>query len=547
MKQFVQLTLISILLLGFSPAGEDPSKALIDHHADLFRNVFRAVNEHYVDSLDPARLSRVAIDAMMRSLDPYSVYFDEYETNEREKTWRGQLYAGIGAGVMPRDSMVMITEPYEGYGADLNDLRTGDIIHSINGEAMEGKSFEEVLKKLRGEPDTEVEVTVSRPSVGKITKKITRRQIFTKSILFHHVLNDSTGYINLSQFLRESDSQFAGIVNELKVRGAKRLVIDLRDNIGGLVQEAVNCLSLFLPKGTLVCRLKGKHPATNYDYITSGEPIDTVIPIVILANQVTVSSGEIFAGAMQDLDRAVILGQRTFGKGFVQGTRYPGSNTSIYITAARYYTPSGRCIQEFDYSQKDAVKLPDSLKTTFKTRTGRPVNSLGGIEPDVKLAVLNKHELVTSVLNSGFMMDFVTRYRNTHDLSIDPSSFSLPEEISAAFIRELMSPAHLDQFVISAEKDLESLEQKLKKDNMHQALKGSLSKLKKNLRDEKIKAMKAHRKELETGLEKELVKRYLKRSGLFVHSLHHDPEILSGIRILKDAQQYRSLLNASVH
>lgn len=545
MKRLSLILVLSLLFLQFRPAGEDPSEAVIKHNAALFEAILKSVNEHYVDSLDPSKLTRVAIDAMMHSLDPYSVYFDENETRDREKTWRGQLYAGIGAGVMPVDSSVVITEPYEGYGADLAGFRPGDVISAVDGRSVRGLAFEEVLRLLRGEPETPVQVTVDRPFSGKFTANITRKQIFTKSILFHTLTEDSLGYINVSQFLRGADTRFREIIQDLNRRGCKGYILDLRDNIGGLVQEAVNCLSCFLPEGTKVCSLKSKNAAANYDYITDQESVDIHAPVVILTNGVTVSSGEIFAGALQDLDRAVIIGQRTFGKGFVQGTRYPGFNTSIYLTAARYQTPSGRNIQELDYSSKYSeykVKvLPDSLKKQYKTKNGRPVFSKGGIEPDIKTESNRKHELVNAILASGFLSDYATKYRNTTVLKTG-NEFRLDELSGNYFLKSLMKEDVLKMFIISSEKQINELETKLKQDNIKNTS-SVLSRLKAKIREEKSRIIQENKAEILSGLEKEIIRRYNNRSGVFKKSLTTDHEILLARELLKDLKKYEEILS----
>lgn len=546
MKRYRLFLLIAILCLSFRPAGEDPKEAILQHNIKLFEGVLRTVNAHYVDSLDPAKLTRVAVDAMMHSLDPYSVYFDEKETYEREhNTWRGALYAGIGAGVAPRDSLVIITDPYEGYGAHLAGLRAGDVIHAINEKNVKGLSFDEVVKLLRGDPGTDVEVTVNRPQQGLLKKRITRKQIFTKSILYSGMIDSSTGYINISQFLVNSDTEFRKIVNDLKTAGAKRIILDLRDNIGGLVQEAVNCLSCFLPKGTKVCSLKGIHKGSTYDYFTNFDPVDTLIPIAILTNKVTVSSGEIFTGALQDLDRAVVLGERTFGKGFVQGTRYPGFGTSIYLTAARYYTPSGRCIQEIDYSKRKnehVVKFSDTLRKEFKTRNGRPVYNIGGVSPDIKTNMFIRTDLITSLATSRVFFDFLTEYRNKHeDTSLNPG-FKLNDVLLNLLLTKLDKEDGYSQIHFTAENDLDRFIEKLKSEKLDNSLRKELTALRKKINREKVKVLSDQRQELKLLLETELVRRYNGQSGTFRHKFLTDNEILKALEILKDEKAYRKLL-----
>lgn len=544
---FISLIVLTILFFSFSPMGEEPVRTEVDHNARLFSAVFKTVNENFVDSLDPKRLSRVAIDAMMHSLDPYSVYLDEEETKNREKVWQGSLYAGIGAGVAPRDSMVLITDPYDGYGAHRAGFRPGDYIYAINDTSVKGVSFEQVVKRLKGQPGTYVKVTVDRPGKGLITATIQRQQIYTKSILFSGLADSVTGYIRVSQFLRGSDIEFKNRLVQLKSLGAKYLILDLRDNIGGLVQEAVNCLSCFLPKGTRVCSVKGLHIKTAEDYITSLDPVDVNIPIAVLTNGVTVSSGEIFTGAIQDLDRGVIIGQRTFGKGFVQGTRFPGFGTSVYLTAGRYYTPSGRCVQELDYSKKQTGEgvtvISKELRREFKTRNGRTVYDIGGISPDVKTESNRRHELLINLMQSRFYFDFLTRVSANSEPPQDASRYKASEQIIELFYKEAARPENISQLHFSAERELQNFKDKATQDGLTASLKGHIHRMEKAIEREKLKSLVDQRKEVGYLLSSDLVRRYHNQTGVFIYMLANDRDLLLASKMLKNEKEFRKILN----
>ncbi len=511
----------------------------------LFSSVFKMLKTDFVDTLDSDILIRRAIDGMVKSVDPHTVFFDSLETRERENVWQGIIYSGIGARVGYKDSAVVITSTIEGFGAQQNDLRAGDIYVEVDGKSLKGKTLEETIKLLKGTPETVVNITVNRPYVGLIKKTITRKQIVSKSIPFYEMLDSITGYIQVQQFLRGSDTQFSEAVKELKKNPKlKSIILDFRDNIGGLVEEAVNCVNVFVPKNTIIIHLHGK--STDYNNVTHNEPLDTLIPLVILTNSNTISSGEIFTGAMQDLDRAVVIGQKTFGKGLVQGTRFPGFGTSLYVSAARYYTPSGRCIQKRDYSHRyingKEELLSDSLKKVFYTRNGRKVFNIGGIEPDIKMEPIEKSVPVIEALNkASLIFDYVTYFRNTKEIKAPADKIIVTDIVFFDFLRYVKKRKY--DFKIPEELKLKEFEELSQKNHTMDLFSKKHKALYTQIVDSKKEMLLQNKEQIKKVLQDEIVTRYYFNTGYLQNSLQTDQEVLNAQKFLADPHLYFETLN----
>jgi carboxyl-terminal processing protease len=513
----------------------------------LFASVFKMLKLEFVDTLDSDILIRRAIDGMVKSVDPHTVFFDENETNQRNNVWQGIAYSGIGARVGYSDSNVVITYPIEGYGAQQNDLRAGDIYLEVDGFSVKGKSMDTIISKLRGAPETVVSVTVDRPYVGIVTKKITRKQIINQSIPFYTMLDTATGtgYIQVQQFLVGSDTQFAEAVKELKKNPKlKSIILDFRDNIGGLVEQAVNCVNVFVPKNTVIIHVLGK--GNDYNNITHEEPLDTLIPLAILTNSNTISAGEIFTGAMQDLDRAVVIGQKTFGKGFVQGTRFPGYGTSLYVTAARYYTPSGRCIQKRDYSKryingKETI-FADTLKKTFYTRNGRKVFDIGGVAPDIQTdpEQLNT-PIIQALTNGGLIFDYATYYRNTKIINTPAEKISVTDAVFNDFLR-FVEKGNFD-FTLAEEEKLKEFQELMNKNNTAKLFNKKYQQLANEIKQSKKEILIQNKELIKKVLQKEIAVRYYFNTGGMLNSLPIDAEVQKAKAILNSPKDYSKLLN----
>lgn len=546
-KKYIYFLFAFLLVAGSAFIVTSSEEEKDTKNISLFASVFKMLKSEFVDTLDSDILIRRAIDGMVKSVDPHTVFFDEKETNERNNVWQGIGYSGIGARVGYSDSNVVITYPIEGYGAQENDLRAGDIYMQVDGFSVKGKPMDTVISKLRGSPGTVVNVTVDRPYVGIVTKKITRKQIISQSIPFYAMLDSATGtgYIQVQQFLVGSDTQFSEAVKELKKDPKlKSIILDFRDNIGGLVEQAVNCVNVFVPKNTLVIHVLGK--GNDYNNITHEEPLDTLIPLVILTNNNTISAGEIFTGAMQDLDRAVVIGQKTFGKGFVQGTRFPGYGTSLYVTAARYYTPSGRCIQKRDYSKryingKETI-FADTLKKAFYTRNGRKVYDIGGVEPDVKTEPESTNTpIIQALSNSGLLFDYATYYRNTKSINTNAEKIRATDAIFNDFLR-FVEKSDFD-FTMAEEDKLKEFQEVMNKNNTTKLFNKKYQQLANEIKYSKKEILIQNKELIKKVLQKEIAVRYYFNTGMMLNSLPLDAEVLKAKAILNSPQEYSKLLN----
>ncbi len=528
---------------AFFIANSDDEKD--SKNLNLFSLVFKKLKSDFVDTLDSDILIRRAIDGMVKSVDPHTVFFDSLETIERGKVWQGINYSGIGAGVDYRDSAVVITYPIEGFGAQQNDLRAGDKYVEIDGQSLKGKSLDETIKLLRGAPETVVNITVNRPNVGLIKKTITRKEIVTKSVPFYEMLDSITGYIQVLQFFAGSDIQFTDAVKELKKNPKlKSIILDFRDNMGGLVEEAINCVNVFVPKNTIILHLHGK--STDYNNVTHNEPIDTLMPLVILTNSNTISSGEIFTGAMQDLDRAVIMGQKTFGKGLVQGTRFPGYGTSLYVSAARYYTPSGRCIQKRDYSKryingKEEI-FSDNIKKVFLTRNGREVLDVGGIDPDIQRAPAEKAVPILDALRkANLIFDYATYFRNTKEIRAPA------EKIIVTDVSFFIFVAYLEKrnfpFKTPEELKLKEFEDVSQNNHTMKLFEKKFKALQKQIDESKKEMLMQNKEEIKRALQLEIVQRYYYNTGFMKNSLQTDPDVIYARTFLAAPQLYSEMLN----
>lgn len=546
MKKVFIYSFISFLIITTSAffiadsSGEKDAKNL-----SLFSSVFKMLKTEFVDTLDSDILIRRAIDGMVKSVDPHTYFFDSLETRERENVWQGINYSGIGARVDYKDSAVIITSLIERYGAQQNDLRAGDIYVEVDGHSLKGKTLDETLKLLRGTPETSVNITVNRPYVGLVKKTIIRKQIVTQSIPFYEMLDSTTGYIQVQQFLRGSDIQFFEAVKTLKKNPKlKSIILDFRDNIGGLVEEAVNCVNVFVPKNTVILHIHGK--ATDYNNITHHEPLDTLMPLVILTNGNTISAGEIFTGAMQDLDRAVIIGQKTFGKGLVQGTRFPGYGTSLYVTAARYYTPSGRCIQKRDYSHryingKEEV-FSDSLKKVFYTRNGRKVFNIGGVVPDLLTEPLQRSVPIIEALNTAFLIfDYATYFRNTKEIKSPADKIIITDIMFLDFMRFVEKGKYA--FKIPEELKLKEFEELAIKNNTQGLFEKKYNALYQQIVQSKKEMLLQNKEQIKKAVQDEIVTRYYYYTGFMQNSLQADQEVVYARNFLADQALYIQLLN----
>lgn len=549
-KKILILSIAFISLFSFSFVGDEFFE--ISKNLDIFGTLYKELNYYYVDDVDPAKLMREGIDAMLKSLDPYTNFISESEIEDYRFQTTGK-YGGIGALIRQKGDYVIIAEPYKDYPAQKNDLRPGDVILEIDGESAKGKNTSEVSKVLKGQPGTEVKLLIRRQWNGKkeFLKTLQREEIKVSSVPFAGMLNEEVGYIRLTNFTEKVGKDVREAFNSLKINHPemKSIVFDLRGNPGGLLNEAINVSNVFVSKGQEIVSTKGKINEWDKLYKTLEEPVDAQMPLAVLVDRGSASASEIVSGAIQDLDRGVVVGQKTYGKGLVQTTRVLSYNTQLKVTTAKYYVPSGRCIQAIDYSHRNddgsVGKIPDSLKTAFKTKTGRIVYDGGGIEPDTTIEMEEYPNLIISLLTEDLFFEYANEYRNKHDSIVTPDKFELTDKDFDDFVAFLSTKEY--DYKTKTEEELEHLEQSVKREKYYDVISNDLKNMReKILKDKKKNDLYKFKEDIEEILLLEIVSRYYYQEGRLQASLKKDEDVNTAISILKNEDLYRSILNPVV-
>ena len=520
---------------------------------DVFNTIYKNLDMLYVDSLDASETVGTAIKAMLKSLDPYTEYYPEEELHELKSIYTGNVYAGIGSTVhySQRYKNVCINEPYEGTPAAEAGLRMGDIILSVDDTSMVGKPVAYVSSHLRGEAGTSFVLKIKRPSTGKVMQmKITRRQIQNPTIPYYGLQKDSIGYTILSSFTENCSKEVRRAFIDLKRKGMKALVFDLRGNGGGSEQEAVSIVNMFVPKGELIVSNRGRVRKTQRDYKTTVEPIDTLMPIVVMVNGNSASASEITSGSMQDLDRAVILGTRTYGKGLVQVAIDLPYNGSLKLTTNKYYIPSGRCIQAINYRHGKGgytEHIPDSLTKVFYTRNGREVRDGGGIKPDVEVKPDSLANMAWYLQNpsvkdsSDVLFEYELDYFLKHPTLPAPSEFHLTDADYAEFSERVVNSGF--SYDPGSEKVLENLKEVAKLEGYYDDAKAEFEQLEKKLKHNLEKDLKTHEELIRELLETEIVSLYYFQRGGIEVGLRYDKQFKEACRILNDRAEYERVLH----
>lgn len=545
MTRKLKIIIISLVVLISSFSFTD-SYFEVAKNLDIFTTVYRELNNYYVDETDPGKLMKTAIDKMLKSLDPYTNYIPESEIEDFKFMTTGQ-YGGIGAVITKRKDFVFISEPYQGFPAQKAGLMAGDKILKIDGESAKGKNTEEVSKALKGQPNTEVELLIERPYEEKaFTVNFKRQKISVKSVPFYSFIDDGIGYIKLRSFTRDCSQDVKNALLALKKKGELRgLILDLRNNPGGLLNESVSIVNLFVEKGQEVVSTKGKIKSWDKIYKAYKAPIDLKTPIIVLINQSSASASEIVAGAIQDLDRGVVIGQRSFGKGLVQQTKKLSYNAQLKLTVAKYYIPSGRCIQALDYSNRNddgsVGKVPDSLLTAFKTKNGRTVFDGGGIKPDIEVEQDDLSNLIISLIRERLFFDYATLYKYKNS-SID-SIFRLSDNDFASF-KDFLSDKSYD-YKTETEKAIEALKTTSEKENYFNLLEPQYLDLFDEFELNKKNDLDRNRQIINEILSEEISSRYYYQEGRIRTSIEYDKEIKEAIKHLKQKDLYNSILSSS--
>ena len=513
MKRNINILLMAVAMMFFAvgTAAAQSKSFKLGQWTEIHNSIVKELNRSYVDSLPVDRIMRAGVDAMLAELDPYTNYIPE-EENEDFEMLMSKTYGGIGAIIhKKKEDNVIINEPYFGSPAHKYGLVCGDEILEIDGTPVKGLESKEASDRMKGKPGTTVVFKVKKVRTGDtLDVHIVRERIHFPDIEYSCMLDDTTGYILQSGFTDGVANLIKEKYNDLKSKGMKRLVLDLRGNGGGLMSEAVNIVSLFVPKGSLVVSAKGKSPESNKASYTTVEPIDTQIPLIVMINSASASSAEIVAGALQDMDRATIMGERSFGKGLVQSFRPIAYNGQMKVTTAKYYTPSGRCVQAIDYSNRNedgsVGHIPDSLTREFKTASGRIVRDGGGITPDVEIKVPDYSRLVYSLVLSGVLDQYVIDYSRRHDSIPAVEDFHFSDEDFEDFI----SFAKTQEFDYrsSAKTLYDQMKKELVKDGLADAMSEELAALEKALEMDKEKFIRLKKDEIVPFIEEELATRY---------------------------------------
>ncbi|MGB5189681.1 S41 family peptidase [Robiginitalea sp.] len=510
----------------------------IAKQVEIFTTLFKELNMNYVDETNPAALMDTAIKSMLDDLDPYTQFLNEQDVEAFKISNAGE-YSGIGALVRSYKDKLVIVEPYKDYPADKAGLKAGDEIIKI-GDISVADFKEDAGELLKGADNSKVTVTYKRQ--GEIgTAVIERESIDIDAVPFYRMADAQTGYIVLSRFNAKASEQTQKAMEDLKEQGAERLILDLRDNPGGLLSEAINVTNLFVPKGELIVTTKSKVKKFNQEYKTRKQPVDTEIPVVVLINGQSASASEIVSGGLQDLDRAVVMGARSFGKGLVQRPLQLTYGTQLKVTISRYYTPSGRCIQSLDYWNRDdqgnAVKKSDYRE--FKTKNGRVVTDGGGVVPDIAVRELGSNDLISALQGNQLIFDYATEYSYRNSYS-NISEFKLPPETLKDF-RAFVSKSDFS-FETQTEKKLKEALTLQDEVVFTEAIESDFKSLLAKVEKQKFNAFDSNASEIEKLLEDEIVKRYFYREGLYEYYLDHDPSILAARELLGNTAKYRETL-----
>lgn len=512
----------------------------IAKNIDIFSSVIKELHLNYVDPINAGDLVKKAIDSMLESLDPYTVYYPESDIEEFRLLTTGQ-YGGIGAVIQQKEEYVIIAQPYEGFPAQKSGLKPGDKIIEINGKSAKGRTTEEVSTILKGQPGTSI--TLKIMPYGKnetIDKEIFREEIKLPNIPYAGKIDDKIGYVRLQQFTENAAKEVKEEFMKLKEQNIDGFVLDLRGNGGGLLHEAVLIMNLFVDRDNLIVYTKGKTTERNAQYKTMFPVLDNQIPIVVLINESSASASEIVAGAFQDLDRGLVVGERTFGKGLVQNVVPLPYNSRLKVTISKYYIPSGRCIQAIDYSGNDRRRLSDSTYIAFKTKNGRTVYDKGGIEPDVKITNPTFSKIASSLYGKNIIFDFVNEFQLKNASIPQPSSFEISDALFEEFVEYIKDKDY--DYETETEMALKTLNKTAKKEQYLEAIQEEIKNLETKIKHNKEEDVYTFKKEIIELLQAEIVSRYYFQKGQIEVMLKSDNEIKKAIELLKNKDEYNSLL-----
>jgi carboxyl-terminal processing protease len=544
-KIIVVGSLLALTTFGLFSFTQTDKYFEIAKNLDIFATLFKEVNTYYVDEVNPNKFMKDGIDAMLENLDPYTNYIPEDEIEDYRTHMTGQ-YGGIGAVIGNRNDKSMILMPYEGFPAHKGGLMIGDEILAVDGIDTKGKNTSDISKLLKGQAGTQVKVTVKRYGVAEnFDVVLTREKIKIENVPYYGMIDDKTGYIKLSEFTNNASKDVKNALTDLKSKGAKNIVLDLRDNPGGLLNEAINISNIFVQKDKPIVSTKGKSAEWNKVYYATSQPADIEIPIVVLTSSKSASASEIVSGVIQDYDRGIVVGQRSYGKGLVQATRPLSYNSQLKVTTAKYYTPSGRCIQAIDYSHRNedgsVGKIPDSLRTAFKTKNGRVVYDGGGITPDIAVEKKVYAPIIGSLYSKSLFFDYATHYVSMHKTIKSAKEYRFTDAEYTDFVKWLEDKDY--DYVTKVEATLDDLEKNSKTEKYYDGIKVQIEQLRNQVSHNKEKDLITFKEDIKEILEEEIVSRYYLQKGIIEASFNSDEDIKSALNILNNPAEYSKILS----
>lgn len=546
MKKLVVIFGLMTTVVGVSAQKERNHNFEISKNLEIFNDIYKQLDLFYVDTLSADTVIEWGINSMLRQVDPFTVYYPENDMDELKEMTTGK-YAGVGSVIRyyKKEERVMLVEPWEDSPAARAGIKGGDVIMTIEGQDVKGKGNTEVSKLLRGEPGTTFELSVKRQGVEEpLVFKVTRENIVMPPVPYYGMVTEDVGYIFFDRFVEGCSRDVRRAIIDLKEQGARSLVLDLRGNPGGPLSEAVEVTNLFVPRGRKIVYTKGKLASVNTEHYTKKEPLDAEIPVVVLVDGTTASSAEIVSGALQDLDRAVILGTRTYGKGLVQMIREVPYHGSLKVTTSRYYIPSGRCIQAYDYRHLNpdgsAGTLPDSLTKAFKTEAGREVRDGGGIKPDIVMTPDSLPTLVYDIAASDVLLEYVGNFVAKHPTIAPAGEFSLSDEDYADFVK-LVSESGFT-YKRRTEEIMKLLEKAARFEGCYDEAKSDFEALAKKMAGNVAVDLERSKSDIKLLIENDIVSRYYYRQGAIKQQLRDDKDLKAALEILSDMQRYKKIL-----
>ncbi len=535
------VTGLALLAIGVVSFKDDLFQ--ISKNLDVFASVYKEVNLNYVDDINSAKMVKTGLDAMLNGLDPYTEFVPESEIEDYKLHYISTQYGGIGTSIFSRNGKVYVSEVFEGYPAQKADVRAGDQIVKINDIELTSRNSEQVSQLLKGSKGAGIKLVLKR---GEVTmeKSLVRDEIKQPNVSYAGMVDGNMGYIKLDKFLENSADEVTNALASIKKNNPSGIILDLRSNGGGILQEAVKIVNLFVPKDMEVVSQKGKIKEKNFTYRTVSNAMEPDLPLVVLVNGRSASASEIVAGALQDLDRAVVIGQRSYGKGLVQQTFSLPYSSLVKITIAKYFIPSGRCVQALDYAHRkddgSVVKIADSSLHEFKTRAGRSVYDGSGVYPDLTIKQERFADVTQTLVGKYLIFDYANNYRNTHSKISAPRSFTLNDEDYAEFVKYLSSKNY--SYSTASEKILTALKTEASKDKQYAELQPELEALKNKLASTKKNDLQVHKPEIKQVLENEIAARYYYEKGRYEANFKYDKELALAVKTLQDKPQVLAIL-----